>query len=541
VDNAYFVDTPSLDDVTVVIPFKNGGNEAWLKQAIVSLPPKIKYLVARNDGELAEALNSAVEQADAEYVFRLDADDTLRPGCIEFLRAMVWDVDVTYPSLLITDQFGKVMERRKAAAYDSNRLFVNNYIPGCALMRRKVFLEVGGYRDMPFLEDWDLWVRMAKEGKSFKGVKEALYVYRQHGVSRNSMKREDHEESRRVGEQIILGGDRIDLKASFYYQASYATTYVRCLPPARYLPGQAVDHAAAFIRDVDGEDPELFFPEHRGTAVYQFPGDAVRAVQMAHLQDQGVRVLVETDDTYLEMGPLGNPGWQKNIREKNGGTGHSLEAHKKIIPWVDGIIVTTEHLGKRYRKYNEKIYVCPNQIDPVDWPEPAKSEDEIRVGWCASNSHVKDAPLVKRALKWASEQDGVKVFTMGFDPGWTDFERFHVPWSNDMGVYRHVIGTWDIGMAPLKEDPWSVCRSDLKALEYGVSGVWPILSDTIPYQGYEGPCDKVKGSKGLYMALRGLLTHRDELRDRQTAVRDYVLRERTMAKNIHKWAEAIEG
>jgi hypothetical protein len=521
--------------VTVVIPFLNGGNEAWLREAIGSLPIGTPYLVAHNDGELAEALNQALRQVETEFVLRLDADNRLHRDAIPFLLDLAWDTDVTYPSLLLTDEELRPVEFLKAPAFCPNRLLEKNYIDGGALFRPEKALAVGGYRDLPILEDWDLWVRMHRAGATFKAVPEAILYYRQHPGSRN--KSVDpvgtHE---RLRAQIV--GSTPDLKASFYYQQTYATTYWRCLLPARHLPGQAVDHPPFKpAREHDDGTLDLAFPEHRGAAVWQFPGDAVRAVLMSEQQEQGTRVLVETDDNYFDASPLGNPGWTKTIQK---GRGHSLEAHRRIIPWVDGVIVTTAQLANRYRKHNPNVYVCPNQLDPADWPEPDASNGRFRVGWFASPSHAGDAKLVHRALEWASRQDDVEVYTMGFDPGWS-FRRWHFPWSNDLGVYRKLLGTLDVGLAPVVETPWSVCRSDLKALELSAAQAAPVLSDATPYRTYEGPCLRATSAKDFLHHVKHLVTHRDEARQLGREARGYVMRERTMPRHIGDWQEAVGG
>jgi glycosyltransferase involved in cell wall biosynthesis len=159
-----------VDNVTAVIPFKRGGNQEWLKEAIGSLPAGVRYLVAENDGELAEALNAALAAVTTEFVFRLDADDQLDPQSLPILESAAWDADVTYPTLVFCFENMDVFEVRKAGAFCPNRLLVENYISGCALFRPEVALAAGGYRDLEILEDWDLWVRMMRNGARFKAV-----------------------------------------------------------------------------------------------------------------------------------------------------------------------------------------------------------------------------------------------------------------------------------------------------------------------------------------------------------------------------------
>lgn len=529
-----------------------------MREAIGSLPKGTPYLIAENDGDLAGALNEALRAVETEFVFRLDADDVLVPPTLQILEGACWDVDVAYPSTTFVMPDLVPFEYANAQPFCPNRLLVKNHVPSCALFRPEKALAVGGYRDMEILEDWDLWVRMSRVDCRFKAVPEGNVFYRQHDDQRNKRLPEDHARVKAEATKLIVGAEP-ELAASFYYQSSYATTYWRCLLPARWLPGQAVNHAAG-MRWEDDEGVHVdFSEEHRGAAVFQFPGDGTRAIIMAEMQEQGIRVLVESDDNYFDTSPLGNPGWVKTLKPtakelkdpNRRGHRHSLEAHRKIVPWADGCIVTTEQLAKRYRDFNKNVFVCPNQIDPDDWPEPQdplvgnhfgweRDDGVCRVGWFAGPSHGRDAPLVRGALEWASKQPNVQVVTMGFDPHW-NFDRLHIPWSNDAGVYRRVIGWLDVGLAPVVETPWSVCRSDLKALEYGVAGAAPVVSDAIPYKGYSGPCLRAKTPRDFLRHVQHLVTNPDEARMLARSAREFVLKERTMKQNIWRWEEAIDG
>lgn len=537
------------DNLTVLIPFKRGGREDWLKQAITSLPRNQRYLVCMNDGELAEALNEGLRKAGTEFVFRLDADDMVMSTTLDFLVDLAWDVDVTYPSLLLAHEdptYGlRPFEKIEATPFSEHRLLVANNVPACSVFRPEKALAVGGYRDLPMLDDWDLWVRMMKAGCRFKPVPEAQYLYRQHLGSRNKQKA--HLDFDALVRDIV--GDGPELKATWYHQKTPATAYWRCVLPARYLPGQVVHHPE--VRNVGtDDDPVLEFPHHRGDSIWQFPGDTSSAVLMCELQEQGHKALVEVDDNYLAPSRYFG-GWVKHQRSSS-----SLETHRNIVEKIaDGVVVTTDHLAKMYRQANEKVFVCPNQIDPRDWPDPEPSNGTFRVGWFASLSHKDDVPLIKRTLEWASKQDGVEVVCMGVgatrvintETGsdvhrpWWKFRYRHIPWSNDMGVYRKLMGQLDVGLAPVKENPWSSCRSDLKALEYAMAGACPVLSDAIPYRGYEGPCVRATTAKDFLNQVKYLVDHQDEARQIASEAREYVLKHRTVEGNIWRYKEALNA
>ena len=50
-----------------------------------------------------------------------------------------------------------------------------------AMMRRRELVELDGYQDRGWPEDYDLWLRYRAEGKRFAKVPEILHYWREHG------------------------------------------------------------------------------------------------------------------------------------------------------------------------------------------------------------------------------------------------------------------------------------------------------------------------------------------------------------------------
>lgn len=323
--------------------------------------------------------------------------------------------------------------------------------------------------------------------------------------------------------------------ATFYCQATPVTTYLRCELPARYLPGKVSRECV-----VAQQGERIFFPDHEGVAVFQFAGDPYWMLTIHHLQEQGVRVLIESDDNYFTVAPtMKNTGWVRHSSEG----GHSLSGHREILRWVDGCVVTTEHLAKQYRKHNPNVYVAPNTVDPIDWPTLRKPDDGVfRIGWFASNSHTDDVKLVRRAFEWASRQPDVEVVTMGMNPTWWDFPRKHIEWQ-DLPGYREAMYELDVGVAPVVGTPWALCRSDLKAIEKAFAGAALVLSDVAPYDAWshDENCLKAKTAKDFLRHVQWLVANRDQAGQLAAAGREYVLAERTTRSQIGCWRAAVAG
>lgn len=331
-------------------------------------------------------------------------------------------------------------------------------------------------------------------------------------------------------------------EATFYHQATPATTYWRCELPARYLPGRV--HAAneLEVQIADDEEKTISFPDLEGHgAVVQFPGDHGTALCLVAIRSAGKKFFVEVDDNYLDhTDPLWHQraGWGRQIGDRP----HTREGHRWIVENADGVFVTTPALRERYLEFNDNVVIARNSIDPDDWPAFLKPRDDVfRIGWYASQSHDRDESEVRKALAWASRQPNVEVITIGLNPGWA-FTRLWVPWRTDFSELRQELYKLDVGIAPLVGTPMTRYRSDLKALEYSMAGAMPMLQGGLPvYEAWrEQPFARMCWTPQDWVeAIRWAVKNQDEARQLGAQAREFVLRERTFATEINVWKEAL--
>lgn len=331
--------------------------------------------------------------------------------------------------------------------------------------------------------------------------------------------------------------------ATWWRQKTAGTTYWRCSIPAKYLPGQVCSLTTS---DLTEPEPDRFeFPWQRGAAVWQFPANATRALCMAKMQDLGVKVLVEVDDNYLMPAPslpgARGPGSDWSLTLDRMTDLHSVQAHKRIVPWVDGVIVSTDELAERYSRLNPEVFVCPNAADPDDWPlAEIEPERWRRIGYAASDSHMYDAALIDRALDWAWRQKGVKLVKLGLGSLAWRYPHEQVPWADSHEDYRRNLRQLHVGLCPLKRGPWADCKSDVKAVEYTLSGVLPLVQDAPPYAAWRGVVPTAKGPKQWQRIVRWAVKARwDELQDAWRQAYEFVLANRMIGQHIDEWRRAV--
>lgn len=298
------------------------------------------------------------------------------------------------------------------------------------------------------------------------------------------------------------------------------------------------------MKDMKVKRGKIVFPRSRGASIWQFLGDVHRGrLALAQQKLFGTRTLMEVDDNYAVKMPKFQQrisSWANTIGEAKEKTGYSIQGHRIIAKEVDGIIVSTPYLAEIYSELNRNIWVCPNSIDPADWQHERVESDVFRIGYYGSGSHVFDAPFLTKALKWAAKQPGVEVRLIGWEhPSWT-FPRKEIPWSSNLAEARKPLFELDLGLAPLKENPWSRGKSDVKILEYGMAGAMPLMSRAEPFRPWFST-DLVLDDGDWFDAIKFAVENRDWVKQRAASVRDHILEHRTIESSIDLWKEAIGG
>jgi hypothetical protein len=176
----------ALDDRELVIvdDASTDSSREAIRAAVQKYPslPVTLVLRGRNQG-LPRARNVGLEHARGEYVFILDADNSVYPHCLPRLAAAL-DADpgaaFAYGLLEVFDSGGScdLMSWRE---WDPGRLRYGNYIDAMAMLRRSVVLSVGGYTTDPRLYGWEdfaLWCTLAERGWRGARVPEIVARYR---------------------------------------------------------------------------------------------------------------------------------------------------------------------------------------------------------------------------------------------------------------------------------------------------------------------------------------------------------------------------
>lgn len=291
------------------------------------------------------------------------------------------------------------------------------------------------------------------------------------------------------------------------------------------------------------------YPDIEGTVVWVRP-DIVRATHGAAMSANGHRVICEVDDNYLS-----NPSHNIFMRTNEFGPA-ARTGHMRAFATMDGIVCSTRWLRDEYARTFKKelghvpeMHVARNHVDERDarWLDQKRPWRKLRVGIQGSYQHVHDWRLAAPALHLAAEM-GCEVVFMGLDPaehdpGWRDFlgEYTHLPWTRAELYHRQHI-PFDIGLAPLVTTAHTLGKSDVKGLEYLMSGVAPVLQNNQVYnrEWIHNETAMLAGSPDeMASQVAYLIKHPRFRRELVERGRQYVKEERTIQGNLHEWADPI--
>jgi glycosyltransferase involved in cell wall biosynthesis len=215
--------------------------------------------------------------------------------------------------------------------------------------------------------------------------------------------------------------------------------------------------------------------------------DLLRAERLVGaVRKKGALLLYALDDNLLDL---------RHLR----GDWPTPEQEAVVELWLraaDGVLVTTQALADRVVGHNARVLVVPNQLDerllvrrrPESCQTPFGRRPVV-IGYMGTATHAADLEMVAAALaEVAGRTPGVRLELVGvagrqereralgslpvrmLDPKAPEQE--YAPFM----VWFTATARWDIAISPLSDTPFSLCKSDVKFLDYAALGAAPVMS-----------------------------------------------------------------
>jgi len=204
------------------------------------------------------------------------------------------------------------------------------------------------------------------------------------------------------------------------------------------------------------------------------------------IADSGTPYVVDIDDHWIL--PKYNPAYwayRKGIKQ----------CVKDSINYADAVITTTPALAKEIRAINEKVIIASNCLDYThkQWEaEPMERTDKVKVGWVGGVTHEEDLKLIADQIKGMD----IEFYICGYTPGeiWNRIAKSmpdaKIVEGTSVFEYGEVYRHFDFVVAPLQDNKFNNCKSELKIVEASAYKKPIICSAVYPYL-YHGDNDGV--------------------------------------------------
>jgi glycosyltransferase involved in cell wall biosynthesis len=172
-----------LPDFDVTIAICTYGDEQWREiasRAHASVGAQADVVrVHSYMGGLHDCRNEALDLVDTEWVIYLDADDELEPGYVDAMAT--GSADVRAPAVRYMrggrayPPYVPNVAGHARHACTADCLPEGNWLVIGSAVRTQMLRDVGGWRDFPWSEDWDTWLRCWRAGATLEAIPAAVY------------------------------------------------------------------------------------------------------------------------------------------------------------------------------------------------------------------------------------------------------------------------------------------------------------------------------------------------------------------------------
>lgn len=214
---------------------------------------------------------------------------------------------------------------------------------------------------------------------------------------------------------------------------------------------------------------------------------------------------------------------------------------RHAVSMTDRFVVSTEVLAEQLSDMHQDIRVAHNRL-PTQWWTGLKAERRVgskpRVGWGGGSSHTGDLELIADVIReLANEVDWV-FFGMCPEKLRPYVREYHGGVPIEQYPAKLASLNLDLALAPLEDNLFNHCKSNLRLLEYGACGFPVVCSDLITYRD-DLPVTRVKNRfKDWVSAIRMHLSDLDATAIQGDALQKAVL-ERWMLSgdNLVAWRD----
>lgn len=217
---------------------------------------------------------------------------------------------------------------------------------------------------------------------------------------------------------------------------------------------------------------------------------------------------------------------------------------RRALELSDRLVVTTEPLRDYYQAFVPETRVIPNALVEATWFDlpvtPRERRGKLRVGWAGAQQHLGDLDMIQAVVKHFSTT--VDWVFMGMCPPSIQPHVKEVHPFVSINVYPQTLANLDldIAIAPLEDNAFNTCKSNLRLLEYGAMG-WPVVcSDVYPFRTDDPPVVRVSNEADAWIAaIEQLITNASLRADLGARLNQWVKTRYSLGVHTDAWYHAI--
>lgn len=173
-----------------------------------------------------------------------------------------------------------------------------------------------------------------------------------------------------------------------------------------------------------------------------------------------------------------------------------VKSLRRGLSYVDRFVVSTEAIAEAFADFHPDIQVRHNTLDPRFWgaslPESERrTAAKPRVGWAGGASHTGDLEMIEDVIKALAGEVEWVFFGMCPDRLRPYIHEYHpgVPIAQYPAALARL--NLDLALAPVEQNLFNECKSNLRLLEYGACG-YPVICSDVRCYGGDLPVTRVK-------------------------------------------------
>lgn len=290
----------------------------------------------------------------------------------------------------------------------------------------------------------------------------------------------------------------------------------------------------------DSKMPDLI--DDYEVVVLQQPAGESWEKLIAAMQERGKKVVVEVDDYLHGISKKEDHEFAHAFDDR------ALLLYEYCMRKADAMIVSTDYIAQKYRKFNPNIYVCRNGIDLRRYALTRPERKTINIGWAGATGHTKSMmPWINHLNAIMAQRTETCFVSIGMPfadairPYVGDDRAISIPWAA-IEQYPAAMSMFDIALAPGGGGAWYKGKSDLRWLEASALGI-PIIARPSVYPEIESGVTGFHATSPMEMSehLMGLIGDKT-LRDRVgAAAKEYVAEHRRIEVMARDWENALRA